>query len=182
MRRIVLLHGLAAGALLSLVMAVTLPFHERLGEEMSLAIGYASMVAAFLLVFFGVRSYRDRVAGGRIGFGRAFTVGALIALIGSGCYVATWEVIYFTAMPDYLEKYQARQLEAARAEGASEAELAARSAEMKEFQEMYRNPLLNAAFTLLEPLPVGLLLALVSAALLRRREGAEPRVERTAVP
>jgi hypothetical protein len=170
MRRIVGIHGLVAGALLSLVMAATLPFHDRLGEDLSLVIGYASMVGAFLLVFFGVRSYRDRVAGGHIGFGRAFGVGALIALIASGCYVATWEVIYFTAMPDYLERYQARQIEKARTEGASEADIAAQSAEMAHFQELYRNPLFNAAVTLMEPLPVGLLLALVSATLLRRRE------------
>jgi hypothetical protein len=35
---------------------------------------------------------------------------------------------------------------------------------------MYRNPAINAAMTLAEPLPVGLIIALVSAGVLSRRK------------
>ena len=52
-------------------------------------IGYTGMVLAFLMVYFGVRSYRDNVAGGQIGFGRAFVVGLAITFVASACYVAT---------------------------------------------------------------------------------------------
>jgi hypothetical protein len=68
-----------------------------------------------IAVYFGVRSYRDNVAGGSVRFGRAFAVGALIALISSSMYVVTWEVIYFRFMPDFVEKYSAHQIAAARA-------------------------------------------------------------------
>jgi hypothetical protein len=130
------------------------------------------MVLSFLLIFFGVRSYRDNAAGGRVTFGRAFVVGSLIALISSVCYVATWEVIYFKMSPDFSAKYAAHMVEKARASGAGQAAINAKVAEMQKFQAMYANPLINVAMTFMEPLPVGLVIALVSAGILRRtRDG-----------
>ena len=174
MKKIVLTFGLIAGAILSAMMLITLPFHDTIGFDRGMVVGYASMVAAFLLIYFGVRSYRDNVAGGHIGFGRAFAVGALIAAVASACYVATWQVVYFKFAPDYLAKYQAHVLAKARADGATEAELAQKKVEMAEFKELYDKPVINMAFTFLEPLPVGLVLSLVSAGVLsRRRKGLE---------
>ena len=89
MRKIVLTYGLIAGAILSLMMLVTIPFQDRIGFDKGAVIGYTTMVIAFLMIFFGVRSYRDNVAGGSVGFGRALGVGLLITLIASICYVAT---------------------------------------------------------------------------------------------
>jgi hypothetical protein len=175
MKRIVLTFGLIAGAVLAATMLAALPFHDAIGNEGGMLIGYATMVLAFLLVYFGVRSYRDNVAGGRIGFLQALGVGALIALVASACYVATWEVVYFGGKSDYLERYQARELEQARRRGESEARLAARQAEMKKLAEMYRNPVFNSAVTFMEPLPVGLVIALVSAGILSRRRKDPPR-------
>jgi hypothetical protein len=86
-------------------MLVTIPFQDAIGFDRGEIIGYTSMVLAFLLIFFGVRSYRDNVAGGTVGFGRALAVGALIAAVASLCYVATWEVIYFKLAPDFVTKY-----------------------------------------------------------------------------
>jgi uncharacterized protein DUF4199 len=170
MKKIVLTFGLISGAILSGMMLITLPFHEALGDDRSLILGYTSIVLGFLLVFFGVRSYRDNTAGGTVRFGRAFAVGALIALVGSLCYVATWEVTYFKFAPDYLTKYQARELAKARAAGESEEAISLKKAEMDKMAVMYRNPAINAAMTLVEPLPVGLLIALVSAGVLSRRK------------
>jgi hypothetical protein len=170
MKRVVLTFGLTSGAIVSGMMLITLPFHDALGDDRSLILGYTSMVLAFLLIFFGVRSYRDNIAGGTVRFGRALAVGALIALVASLCYVATWEVTYFNVVPDYLTKYQARTLEKARAEGASEEAIALKKAEMDKLAVMYKNPAINAAFTLVEPLPVGLIMALVSAGVLSRRK------------
>src|SRR5881628_1481672 len=110
MKKIVLTFGLIAGAILSATMVLALPFKDAIGYDRGEILGYTSMVVAFLLVFFGVRSFRDNVAGGTVRFGRAFAVGALIAVVASLCYVATWEVSYFTFASDYLTKYQAREL------------------------------------------------------------------------
>jgi hypothetical protein len=169
MKKTVWTFGLISGGILSAMMLLTIPFMDEIGFDRGMVIGYATMVAAFLLVFFGVRSYRDNVAGGEVGFGRALAVGSLIALIASACYVATWEVIYFNFAPDFVERMQAHTVEKARAAGESPEAIQAKIAEMEKFAEMYRNPAINAAITFIEPLPVGLIFALVSAGILSRR-------------
>ena len=177
MKRIVLTFGLIAGGILSLVMALTMPFHDSIGLDAGAIIGYTSMVAAFLLIFFGVKSYRDNVAGGRVSFGRAVAVGSLILAVASLCYVATWEVIYFNFAPDFFTKYQALVMEKARADGATQAELDKKNADLQKYAEWYKNPAINAAMTFLEPMPVGLFMVLVSASILRRRKAADGLTE-----
>lgn len=172
MKKIVLTFGLIAGAILSAMMLLTLPFLDRIGFDQGEVIGYSTMVAAFLLIFFGVRSYRDNVAGGTVGFGRALAVGALISVVASVCYVLTWEVIYFKVAPDFGAKYQAHMLEQARKDGLSADEIAAKKAQMDQFIEWYRNPAINVAITFLEPLPVALVVSLVSAGVLSRKRPA----------
>ena len=173
MKKTVLTFGLIAGAILSAMMAITMPFHEEIGSDGALIVGYTSMVLAFLLIFFGVRAYRDNVDGGTVSFGRAFAVGALIGLVASACYVATWEVVYTNFMPDYLTNYQAEELEKARAEGESEEAIAEKKAEMDKLAEWYKNPAIRAAFTLVEAMPVALIVALVSAGVLSRRRKSD---------
>src|SRR5579864_9814315 len=99
MRKTVLVSGL---------MVITIPFADKLGHGGKAEIlGYTVIVLSALLIFFGVRSYRQNVSGGRLTFGRGFAVGILITLISSFCYVATWEVLYFKFMPDFADKYAA---------------------------------------------------------------------------
>lgn len=173
MRKIVLSFGLIGGAILSVMMLGTLPFQDQIGFDKGAIIGYITMVLAFLMVFFGVRSYRDNVAGGTVGFGRAFIVGILITAIICVCYVATWELIYYKLAPDFGEKYAAYAMEQARASGASEMQIAAQQKEMNEFMQMYKNPLFNIAITFIEPLPVGIIFTLVTAGLLGRKRRPE---------
>lgn len=173
MRRVVLVFGFIAGGILSAMMFITILFKDQIGFDKGLIIGYGTMVLAFLMVFFGVRSYRDNVTGGAVSFGRALQVGLLIMVIASVCYVATWEIIYHTMAPDYLDKYAAYATEKARVSGATAAQIAEKAQEMANLKEMYRNPLMQVALTLLEPLPVGLVFTLVSAGILsRKRHGA----------
>jgi hypothetical protein len=120
------------------------------------------------MVFFGVRAYRDQVAGGAISFVRALLVGLAITFVGSACYVATWELVYFKLSTGFVDHYTNYMLEKDKAAGATEAELDAKRKEMAEFKVMYDNPLFNSAITFLEPLPVGGLVSLVTAGVLRR--------------
>jgi hypothetical protein len=174
MRKIVLTFGLIAGVILSAMMLITQTFLDQIGFDKGEIIGYTTMVLAFLMVFFGVKSYRDNVAGGSVTFGRAFVVGLLITVVASLCYVATWEVIYYKVSPDFGDKYAAHMVEEAKAAGATDAEVAAKTKQMSEFKEMYKNPLVNVGLTLLEPLPVGILLTLVTAGVLSRKRRSEP--------
>ncbi|HEV8123331.1 MAG TPA: DUF4199 domain-containing protein [Gemmatimonadales bacterium] len=174
MRKIVLTFGLIAGAIMSAMMLLALLFKDQIGfGDKGLIVGYTSMVLAFLMVFVGVKSYRDNVAGGQVTFGRAFKVGLLIAAVGSVCYVATWQLVYYKLAPDYLDRYAAYSIEKERQAGATEAQIATKSREMAKFKEMYRNPLVNIAITLLEPLPVGIVFTLVTAGVLSRKRRAK---------
>ncbi len=172
MRKIVLTFGLIAGAILSAMMLITLPFHEQIGFDKGAIIGYTTMVLAFLMVFFGVKSYRDNVAGGTVTFGRAFKVGLLITAVASACYVATWELIYYKLEPGFVDAYAAHAVEKARRSGATETQIAARTEQMARFKELYKNPLVNIALTLLEPLPVGIVVTLLTAGVLSRKRRA----------
>jgi hypothetical protein len=176
MQRIVLTFGLIAGAILSVMMLLTLPFHDQIGFDKGYIIGYTTMVLAFLMIFVGVKTYRDTVAGGKVTFGQAFKVGLLIMLVASVCYVVTWEFIYYTISPDYLDKYASYSIEKLKQSGASAEVIAAKTQEMAKFKVMYQNPLVNIAFTLLEPLPVGLLFTLVAAAVLSRKRPAQEAI------
>jgi hypothetical protein len=174
MRKIVLTFGLIAGAIMSVMMLVTIPFQDQIGFDKGAIIGYTTMVLAFLMVFFGVRSYRDNVAGGSVTFGRAFLVGILITLIASICYVVTWQFIYYNMAPDFIDKYSAYAIEQVKASGASEAQIAVQKKELVEFMEMYKNPFVNIAFTFIEPLPVGIVFTMVTAGVLSRKKRSRP--------
>ena len=170
MKRIVIIFGVISGVISSALMFLTLPLMHTGAINFSngYILGYTSIVLSFVLVFFGIRSYREN-AGGTITFGRGFKVGILITLISCVFYVASWEFIYFNIMPDFADKYAAHAISDMRAKGATDAAIAAKKVEMEKMKTMLDNPLLNAAMTFIEPFPVGLVVTLVSAAILRRR-------------
>lgn len=175
MRKIVLTFGLIAGAIMSAMMLLALIFKDQIGfGDKGLIVGYTSMVVAFLMVFVGVKSYRDNVAGGQVTFGRAFKVGLLIAAVGSICYVATWQLVYYKLAPDYLDRYAAYTIEQERQAGATEAQIAETRKKIAGFSDMLANPLANIAITFLEPLPVGLVFTLVAAGVLSRKRKLTP--------
>jgi hypothetical protein len=170
MKRVVLVFGLISGAISSAMMFLTLPFINSgaINSKNGYVIGYTAIFLSFLLVFFGIRTCREN-AGGAISFGRAFSVGILITLISCVFYVLSWEIIYFNFIPDYGDKYAARAIDTMREKGATEAAIAAKKQEMEKFKALYKNPLFNAAMTFIEPFPVGLVVTLLSAAILRKR-------------
>ena len=169
MKKTVLKYGIISGLIASVLMVATLPFEHRLGETVAYALGYTVIVLSLLMVFFGVRSYRESVGGGWITFGRAFAVGISITVISCLFYVATWEVMYFKFMPGFMQEYGEHQVQQARAAGKDEAAIAAKIEEVKRMEKMYQNPFINAAFTFIEPFPVGLVISLLTAGVLRRR-------------
>ena len=171
MKKVILTFGLIAGTILAGLMVGMVPacYSGTLDLDKSELVGYASMVLAFVLVFVGIRSYRENAGGGAITFGRAFKVGILITLIACAMYVISWEIVYFNFVPDFAEKYAAHVIREMQTKGATAADIAAKQKQMIEFQRMYKNPLVNIGMTLLEVFPVGLIVTLVSAAILRKR-------------
>jgi hypothetical protein len=181
MKKTVLTFGLIAGLIISVLMDSSLLLADKIGSNHSMLLGYTIMVASFLLIYFGVRSYRDNNLGGQISFGRAFACGILIALITTVCYVATWEVLYFNFMPHFMDGYFAAQIHKVQSSGLDPATSAARIAAIQQSQRLYQNPFVNMAYTFIEPLPVGLIIALISAAVLRRKASPEPATARGVV-
>ncbi len=174
MKTTVLTFGLISGLIIAVLMSVTLPFSHQLGLNRAMVIGYTTMVLAFLLVFFGIRSYRENVGNGSISFGRALSVGFLIMLISCCFYVATWEIIYHTFLPNFADEYMAIATEQMRNSGNSPQQIEAEIANMQSMMQMYKsNILFNIAFTFLEPLPVGLVMTIISALILRKRRRGE---------
>lgn len=169
MKKTVLVYGLVSGVLASGMMLVATRY--ILAKELGTAdlIGYSSMVLVALMIFFGVRSYRRNVGGGKLTFRRGFLVGLGITLVSSAVYLATFQLLYYQLRPGIQEVYAECMIERAQRAGASPEELEEKAEQARQIVELYENPLTNIALTLLEPLPVGLVLTILSAAVLRKR-------------
>jgi hypothetical protein len=172
MRKTVLVHGLISGGIIIAVICGTIAvwggLHELEGAGQW--IGYLVMVVALSAIFFGVKSYRDNTLGGVIKFKTAFLVGLLIALVATAVYVVGWEAYLAVSKIDFMEQYTATQIEHLKAKGVSGEELEKQVADLNYWKEMYKNPLIRMAITSMEILPVGLIIALLCAAILRKSE------------
>jgi hypothetical protein len=170
MKRTVIVFGIISGLIVSGLMVFnTIGCYNNPNMDHSMWLGYLSMIIAFAFIFVGIKSYRDKQNNGSVTFGKAFLIGLYIALIGSTFYVVTWLFEYYLYMPDFMEKYTMYALKDAREHGASAKELAEKTAEMAKYTEMYKSPVFVVLFTYLEILPVGLLVALISALILKRK-------------
>jgi hypothetical protein len=169
MKNTVLKFGVYSGVVAAALMFLTTFFVESIGFDKGVYVGYTGILISMLFVYFGIRSYRDNVLGGEITFAKGFNAGILITVISCLFYVAMWLVVYYTLMPDFGDKWGAYIIETARAKGASPAEIDAAIQQGKDAKAMLENPLINAAVTFTEPFPVGLLVTLISAAVLRTK-------------
>jgi hypothetical protein len=176
MKKIVWVCGLIAGLIVSswsIYSMINPP--EDMNWDMGMVYGYGTMLLAFALIFVGIKNYRDKHLGGTITFGKAFLVGLYITLIASTIYVVMWIINFRNFNPDFMDKYAAHMIEQQRAAGVPEAQIQKEALEMKDFGEMYKsNVLVTALFTYLEILPVGLLVSLIAALILKRRRRADP--------
>ena len=165
MKKTILIFGLISGGIMAVMMFATLPFTDSAWlQSHSMFIGYTTMVLSFMLVFFGVRSYRENIGDGTITFGRAFAVGILITLISSVLYVVTWEIMYF-GIPSFGQKFMTMCVAHVKSSGASPEAIQTELNQLK----YLNNPFINSAMTFAEPFPVGLIITLISALILRKK-------------
>ena len=161
-----LIFGSSAGAIIISVLVAGLAFDlpDHLQSEW---FGYAVMLAALSMIFVGVKRYRDVERGGVIRFLPAFGLGLGIALVAAIIYIIGWEIYLATTSRDFIAEYTAGIVENMRAAGASAEAIQAKVAEMQAMGQSYKNPLFRIPITFIEIFPVGLIVAFVSAALLR---------------
>jgi len=150
-------------------MLATFPLIDSIGLEKTDVIGYSTIVLSALLVFAGVRSYRENAGAGRITFGRGFAVGLLITLISCACSVVAFQVVYFKLMPEFGDRFAACMVDRVRTSGGSQLEIDQAAKQAQSLKQLYDNPATNAALTFAQPFPIGLVAAAVSAAILRKR-------------
>ena len=177
----ILKYGVIAGVVVGAWMFATfLGFGGIPPLEYGMLIGYAGMLLALAAMFFGIRRHRDRERGGALGFWPAFGIGVGISLVASVIYVVSWEALQaFTGM-DFAGEYSSALLEAERAKGSSAEALAKMAADFEGFKVQYADPMFRLPMTFMEIFPVGVLVSLIAAALLRRRSvsPAEPAAVR----
>ncbi|HYG19003.1 MAG TPA: DUF4199 domain-containing protein [Ohtaekwangia sp.] len=172
MKKIVIIYGLIAGIIVSVIMFISLPLQEAgyITYDYGMLVGYTSMVVALSMVFFGIKTYRDQQLDGKITFLQALKTGLVITAIASVMYAISWEVFYNTIASDFMERYTQHYLDKMAANGATAVEIDAQRASFESLGEMYKNPFIRFGMTLAEILPVGVVITLISAALLRKRE------------
>lgn len=175
MSKITLTFGLLAGILLAAFLVITtkLCANDTINLDNSELIGYGSMIIALSMIFFGIKSYRDNYQRGAIKFGKALRVGLLITSVASLIYAAAGEAYYQfdpQGQAALMEKYADHHLNKMRMEGASTAALEQKAEEMTALKEMNKNPIIRFGMTLVIILPVGIVITLISSAVLRKRE------------
>jgi len=175
MRKVILTFGLISGAIIVVLGFVNTSLWRSgaIDFDNGEVIGYGSMIIALSMVFFGIKSFRDRQQNGMIKFGKAFAVGILITLVASVVYVAGWEVYYQSddeLRATFMDQYSEHYLNKLKAGGATEEQIESARQETIRMKELYDIPVLRLAMTLIEILPVGILITLISAAVLRKKE------------
>jgi Protein of unknown function (DUF4199) len=169
MKKVIWIYGLVVGTALStfviIMMNMVVNNKHTKGNDV---IGYASLIAMFSIVFFGIRKYKSNYNNGIISFGKAFKIGALIAFIGSSMYVFFSLGYYYLFVPEFLDAYIQNVLQNC----TSPEELAVKTKEMASFKEMYQNPFFAILVTYMEVLPIGLVVALISSLILKNTKKA----------
>lgn len=134
---------------------------------LGMAVGYATMLVAFSAVFVGIKHQRDVAGGGVIRFWPAFGMGLGISFIAALFYVGAWELVQATIVDDFAGSYGASVIAAEKAKGIDPAALAKLTAEMAAFKTQYADPMFRLPMTFAEIFPVGVLVSLISALVLR---------------
>ncbi|MBA3681684.1 MAG: DUF4199 domain-containing protein [Bacteroidetes bacterium] len=177
MKKNVLIFGSIAGIIVSAFMFVSmLMLSKDPNFEGSMLVGYTAMLVAFSFVFVGIKNFRDKYNNGFISFGKACKVGLFISLIASTMYVITWLIELNFFIPNFMELYTNHVLDHAKASGVTAAELDKQVAEMASYKEMYKNPLFVILLTYLEILPMGILVTLISALILKKKDKSQTQI------
>ena len=167
MFRTILIFGVAAGVIVITPMSLLVTNTDLSAAHNSQFAGYLIMILALSLIFVGVKRRRDRALGGVIKFVPALLTGLGISAVAGLVYVIGWEITLAATHFAFIDSYSAAMIEAARAKGASPAEIEHVAAQMEMFRQQYANPLFRLPMTFIEIFPVGVLISIIAAALLR---------------
>jgi hypothetical protein len=169
MKRIVLKYGVIAGLITASLMILTMIFLDKNPDfEAAEVIGYLGMLIALSMVFVAVYQHR-KVQDGKITFSKAFLTGLYVSLIAGFIYALTWEIYYTNFANNFMEVYAENNLQKLRESGVSEAEIELATQQSASMIEYYKNPFFRFGMTLMEIVPIGILLSLIAGLIFKRK-------------
>jgi hypothetical protein len=175
MKKNILVFGAISGVIISTFMAVSMAVMScgsggTDGGRGRMIIGFCAMAVAFSFIFVGVKNYRDKQNGGTLTFGKGLLLGLMISLIASTLYVITWGVEFHFFMPDFMDKYSAMQIKQLNHSGITGVALDEAIKSIESANNNYNNnPFFFTMYTYMEILPVGILITIISALILKRK-------------
>lgn len=160
--------AIAAVIIVLFMIASTVLFIKMDNEPLSLTLGFAGMLVGFATIFLALEKYKKE-NGGVLSFIDGLKIGAIIALIGSLSYTVVWMIEFQFVFPDFMDKFAAKQIEQLNASNLDPAVLAEQIKKMQEMAENYKNPYYRFGMTLMEILPIGIIITLLAAIILRKK-------------
>ena len=173
MLRIALIYGLLSG-IVSCIPFLLFPMSSEATTDMKKATitGLICILLAAALVFLAILSYRKQL-GGAISFREAFVSGLYVSLISALLYASVWEVYYNTRGQKFVEVYTTMQVRQMEKDKKPVTEIEKRKQEMKKWGDDYRKFPVRFITTVGEVLPVGIVVSLIAAAILKRKNEEE---------
>lgn len=175
MKKVVITFGLISGAIIFGFVFLTATLCEQgiVPLDRMEIIGYSSMVISLSMIFFGIKSYRDNYGNGSVTFWKGLQIGLLISLIASVFYFAGGAA-YNLANPGFVERFSAKfaehETEKMKSQGKSQEEIDKTVGQMQDLLKMMENPFIAFAIFFVEIFPIGVIISIISAAILRRKE------------
>jgi hypothetical protein len=168
MKKNVLVFGLLYGLIVTAFMVYSsVNCYYNTNFKSNEIVGYAGMLIAASFIFIGIKNYRDKFNNGVITFGKAFKVGLLITLVASTFYALVWVIEYYVFLPDWMDKYCTHMVNEVK--GADQQKIDKTNELVNTYKTIYKNPILVVLATYVEVLPIGLIVSLICALILKRK-------------
>ncbi|OQP57566.1 DUF4199 domain-containing protein [Niastella populi] len=170
MKKNVLVFGLLYGLIVTAFMIYSsVNCYYNANFKSNEVVGYAGMLIAASFIYIGIKNYRDKFNNGTITFGKAFKIGLLITLVASTFYVLVWVIEYYVFLPDWMDKYCTHLITEAKGAGDNQVKMEKTNELVDTYKKIYSNPFYVVLATYVEVLPIGLIVSLICALILKRK-------------
>ena len=157
-------YGIISGVIVAVLMLITKAVTNfEAGFAYGEILGYSTMIAAFSMIFIGIKKFRDSQTDGKATFVQSLVIGLGISVIATLFYSFTWGFIDGFSGGEFIEQYTTTTLTSLKESGATAEKIAETEKEMAYYKEMYQNPVSKLLITSVEILPVGILVSLISS-------------------
>lgn len=172
MGKVIITFGLIAGLIVGSMFFITNPIQEDGSFNGGMIVGFTTMIIALSTIFFAVKVYRDKYQSGVIKFGKAFLIGIGVTAIATIMYSAAWEAYLSTTKlgpMGFINAYNEQMVQSLKDNNASAEELQKVIDDGVWMAEVYKAPVKRFFLTMIEIFPVGVLISLISALILKRK-------------